>query len=76
MTFDEWWQSWLLTRESLSPGERAVARMYAFAAWDASQKIERRANANLAWEMQHEQFGGGSAIGDAIQAGERAKHRK
>lgn len=38
-------------------------------------KEERIANANLAWEMQSEQFGGGSAIGNAIQDGKRAERR-
>ena len=41
---------------------------------DAVQE-ERKAAANLAWEMQMEQFGGGTAIGNAIAEGQRAKTR-
>lgn len=42
---------------------------------DLAVMAERNAAANLAWEMQMESFGGGTAIGNAIQDGQRARRR-
>ncbi len=36
---------------------------------------ERSRAANLAWEMQMRSFGGGTAIGNAIQEGQTPKER-
>lgn len=69
-----WWAEMLKKQPKDFLESTSVADAF-YAGFNAGEREERQANANLAWEMQIEQFGGGTAIGNAIADGMRAEWR-